>query len=164
MRGRASAELLARVKEVGGTTLLDTGWDHAGWPGATRDEIGRLLPSVDVFLPNEMEARALTGSDAPIEAARSLGALSGGWSVVKTGRDGCIAAGPDDVVLTAAAPTVEVVDTTGAGDAFNAGLIDALSAGTAWPEALAVAVGLASLVVSRSSRDRYPTRAELTAN
>jgi sugar/nucleoside kinase (ribokinase family) len=163
MRGSPAADVLRRVKEAGGTTLLDTGWDHDGWPPATREEIRGLLPLVDVFLPNELEATHLSGDADPLTAARSLTALSGGWTIVKVGPEGCLAVGPDDRVHRAPAAMVEVVDTTGAGDAFNAGLMDALSAGAALPDALRAAVLLASVVVSRPSGDRYPTRAELVA-
>ncbi len=161
MRGRPTAELLRQVKETGGTTLLDTGWDHDGWPETTREEIRHLLPLVDVFVPNEVEAERLTGDSDPLTAARSLAARSAGWTVVKLGRNGCLAAGPDGEAYRVAAPSVEVVDTTGAGDAFNAGLMNALSAGDPWPDALRVAVLVASAVVSRRSNDRYPTSDEL---
>lgn len=161
LRGRPTAGFLRRTKEAGGTTLLDTGWDHDDWPEATRDEIRRLLPLVDVFVPNEVEAERLTGESDPLTAARSLAGLSEGWTVVKLGREGCVAAGPDGEVHRVPAPSVEVVDTTGAGDAFNAGLLMALSADEAWPDALRTAVLVASAVVSRPSTDRYPGRDEL---
>src|SRR6266545_3179830 len=91
MRGRPTADLLRRVKEAGGTTLLDTGWDHDGWSETTREEIRLLLPLVDIFVPNEAEAEHLSGEADPLAAARSLTALSGGWTVVKLGRAGrCI--------------------------------------------------------------------------
>ena len=55
-----------------------------------------LLPSVDVFLPNEVEACALAGRDGdPAQAARVLQAVSGGWVVVKLGPRGCFAVGPE---------------------------------------------------------------------
>ena len=161
MRGGPTAALLRRVKEAGGTTLLDTGWDHDGWSDTTREEIALLLPLVDILAPNEAEAEHLSGTSDPLAAARSLTAVSDGWTVVKLGRDGCVAVGPDGSVHRAPAPRVEVIDTTGAGDAFNAGLMHALSAGDAWPDALRAASLLASSVVSRPSGDRYPTRAEV---
>jgi sugar/nucleoside kinase (ribokinase family) len=160
MRGRPTADLLRRVKEAGGTTLLDTGWDHDGWSETTREEIRLLLPLVDIFVPNEMEAEHLSGEDDPLAAAGSLTALSGGWTVVKLGPAGCLAVGPGESVHRAPAPRVEAVDTTGAGDAFNAGLMDALSAGEKWSDALRAASRLASAVVSRPSGDRYPTRTQ----
>jgi sugar/nucleoside kinase (ribokinase family) len=57
-----------------------------------------------------------------------------------------------------------VVDTTGAGDAFNAGLMNALRVGETWSDAVRAASRLASVVVSRPSDDRYPTRAQLLAS
>jgi sugar/nucleoside kinase (ribokinase family) len=161
MRGRPTADLLRRVKEAGGTTLLDTGWDHDGWPDSTREEIRLLLPFVDVFVPNEVEAEHLTGEPDPLAAALALAGPSDGWTIVKLGQAGCLAVGPGGEVHRVGAPRVEVVDTTGAGDAFNAGLMMALSAGEAWPEALRAAVLVSSAVVSRRSSDRYPTPEEL---
>ena len=63
-------------------------------------------------------------------AARALQRDSGGWVVVKLGARGCLAVGPGGAELSASAPAVAVAaDTTGAGDAFNAGLVTALSGG-----------------------------------
>jgi argininosuccinate lyase len=161
LRGRPTADLLRRVREAGGTTLLDTGWDHDGWPDATGAEIGSLLPLVDVFVPNENEAEQLAGEADPPAAAVALAERSGGWVVVKLGRAGCVAANARGEVHRIDAPDVEVVDTTGAGDAFNAGLMSALRAGREWPDALRTAVTVASTVVSRPSSDRYPGRGDL---
>ncbi len=161
MRGQPTADLLRRVKEAGGTTLLDTGWDHDGWPDATREEIALLLPLVDVFLPNEDEAEHVTGESNSLIAAVALAERSAGWVVVKLGESGCLAASARGEVHRVGAPTVEVVDTTGAGDAFNAGLMRAMSSGEAYPDALRGAVRVASAVVSRSSSGRYPTPDEL---
>ena len=94
LRGEPSAELLQRVKAAGGGTLFDPGWDPDGWTETTADEIRSFLPFVDVLLPNEAEATALTGYTDPMTAARELQRLSGGWIVVKRGADGCLGAGP----------------------------------------------------------------------
>jgi sugar/nucleoside kinase (ribokinase family) len=48
-----------------------------------------------------------------------------------------------------------VADTTGAGDAFNAGLVQALNDGLPWPEALQAATRFASMIISRPSNDRH---------
>jgi ribokinase len=56
---------------------------------------------------------------------------------------------------------VRVIDTTGAGDAFNGGLMYALSEGAEWPQALRFATRLASTMVSRTSEERYPTFEEI---
>jgi ribokinase len=74
--------------------------------------------------------------------------------VVKLGGDGCHAAGPAGAEHAVPAPAVTATDSTGAGDAFNAGLMRALAAGEAWPDALHAATGLASALVARQSGAR----------
>jgi sugar/nucleoside kinase (ribokinase family) len=156
LRGAVAAKLLRDARAAGATTFFDTAWDPDGWPVATRDELRPVLAEVDVFLPNESEARALAGrAGSPEEAARLLRSISGGWVVVKLGRRGCFAAGPDGFELAVPAPSVDVADSTGAGDAFNAGLLNALADGRDWPEALVGATELASTIVSRPSSSRY---------
>jgi sugar/nucleoside kinase (ribokinase family) len=158
MRGEATRGLLAAARGHGARTYFDTTWDPDGFPPPTRQEIQALLPLVDVFLPNAGEACALAGSHDALAAARVLQALSGGWVVVKLGPAGCHAVGPGGQEHAVPAPVVDVVDTTGAGDAFNAGLIDALANGGDWPAALEAATRLASAVVARPSDDRYTAR------
>ena len=155
LRGAASSGLLAAARANGARTFFDTTWDPDGFPPATRDEVYELLPLVDVLLPNEIEACALADvPDEPRRAARVLQQISGGWVAVKLGADGCYAAGPDAAEFAVPAPRADVVDTTGAGDAFNAGLINALGAGAGWEAALSQATRLASEIVSRPSDDR----------
>ncbi len=157
LQGDAARRLLAATRRHGGRTFFDTAWDPGGFAASTRDEVRQLLPLVDVFLPNEAEACALAGvaDGAASDAARLLQAASGGWVVVKLGARGSLAVGPGGTELWAGAPTVAAADTTGAGDAFNAGLVQALGAGTDWPEALAAASRLASAIISRPSGDRH---------
>jgi argininosuccinate lyase len=163
MQGDAARGLLERSAGNGARTFFDTSWDPAGFADSTRRAVRGLLQAVDVFLPNEAEACALAGLDGDCdnaaEAARALKEDTRGWVVVKLGARGCLAVGPDGDELTVAAPTVEVADTTGAGDAFNAGLVHALDGGASWPDALAAATRFASTIVSRPSHDRYRSEA-----
>ena len=156
LRGDASRRLLDTAHARGARTFFDTTWDPDGFPGQTRAEVRELLPSVDVFLPNEVEACALAdrAGDA-VEAARALQAVSRGWVVVKRGRSGCFAAGPDGTEIAVPAPAVEVADTTGAGDAFNAGLVHALARRASWPDALTMATQFATTIIARPSDNRY---------
>lgn len=160
LRGEPAVRLLERVRANGGCTLFDCDWDPAGWTSESREEISELLPLVDVFLPSEEEARGLTGLDDPVAAARTLQKVSGGRVVAKLGANGCASFGPEEEHWISA-PSVQVSDTTGAGDSFNGGLLYALSGGAEWPEALRFATRLASTVVSRSSESRYPKLEEL---
>lgn len=156
LRGDAARRLLETARARGARTFLDTSWDPGGFASETRAEVHALLPFVDVFLPNEVEAGALVAvSDGTEHAARALQLVSGGWVVVKLGPRGCLAVGPDGSELHAPAPAVPVADTTGAGDAFNAGLVQALAQGADWPEALATATRFATAIIARPSDDRY---------
>jgi sugar/nucleoside kinase (ribokinase family) len=119
---------LKKCRDLGITTSLDPNWDpHNRWEGITE-----LLPFVDVFLPNEQEALAITTAPDVSSAAKAL-ATSGALVVVKRGEKGVLAvqgehlwefdAGSSDVRPEC------VVDATGAGDNFDAGFIRAWLAG-----------------------------------
>ena len=112
--------LLALAHARGLTTSLDPGFDPEEKWG--RDVID-LLAEVDVFLPNEVELRGLTGLRDPEQGLR---ALENGrtLTVAKLGGDGCAALENGALVRVPAFP-VEPVDTTGAGDSFNAGFLHA---------------------------------------
>jgi sugar/nucleoside kinase (ribokinase family) len=155
MQGASARTILEGARAAGARTYFDTAWDPLDWPDQTRLQVQELLPLVDVFLPNEGEACAIAGCEDAAEAARILQQISGGWVVVKLGADGCLAVGPGGVELSAEAPPVTLVDSTGAGDAFNAGLIAALSRGEDWPVALRAAAALASSIVSRPVTARF---------
>jgi sugar/nucleoside kinase (ribokinase family) len=155
MQGEAARGLLETATGNGARTFFDTSWDPDGFAAGARAEVRGLLSAVDVFLPNEAEACELAGAAAARDAAHALSADCRGWVVVKRGAEGCLAVGPDGTELSAHAPAVSVADTTGAGDAFNAGLVNALDSGARWPDALAAATQFASMIVSRPSDDRY---------
>jgi sugar/nucleoside kinase (ribokinase family) len=126
--GEPMAELLRHAREAGVTTFLDTVWDDTGrW----MDILAPSLPYIDYFVPNLPEAQALTGLDDPNEVARAL--LAGGVRTVglKMGVDGCLVMSGEGQMLRLPAFQVDVVDATGAGDAFAAGFIAGVWQG--WP-------------------------------
>jgi len=102
----------------------------------------------DLLLPNASEAHALTGASDPERAARSL-AERFGEVVVTLGPGGALWTDGDAVLRAAAAPVSEVVDSTGAGDAFAAGLLAARVAGMSTAEALAAGCRLAARAVTQ---------------
>ena len=81
-------ELVAQVRARGVTVSVDPNWDPAG---AWDNGLASLLASVDVFLPNAAEARAISGVPGTAAAALQL-ARTGNLVVVKDGEKGCIAA------------------------------------------------------------------------
>ncbi|MDR3138312.1 MAG: sugar kinase [Treponema sp.] len=104
---------------LGVTTSLDAGWDDTGtWDFGIRD----LLPHTDVFFPSETEALNVTGKPSVEEAAAELAGLCG-IAVIKRGKLGAYCASKGRVYRTASYDDAPVVDTTGAGDSFNAGFI-----------------------------------------
>ena len=116
-------DLLDDAHRAGATTSLDPNWDPSGgWDGGLLD----LLPQVDILMPNAMEAMRLARiSDLTQAIARlRLSPLV----VVKAGPDGAIAARAGEVLKI---PGVrrQVVDTTGAGDSFDAGFLAGFLAG-----------------------------------
>jgi sugar/nucleoside kinase (ribokinase family) len=86
--------------------------------------VRRALAAVDVFMPNLREAQRLTGAADAASALTALGALCR-LVVIKAGADGAFAVAPGSAPVHAPAITVVPVDTTGAGDSFNAGFVKA---------------------------------------
>ena len=125
-----------------------------------------LLSSVDVVVPNPSEAETLTGIavDGPDAAARAARALLGrGCKVacVKLPDGGCIVAQGEDLCHVTAGQ-VEVVDTTGAGDAFAGAMAVALSEGQGAVAAAVFATAAAShAVTGYGSQPAYPNRDDI---
>ncbi len=116
--GFAYPNLPHLAHDSGLTVSLDCGWEAANLQAPhTR----ALIKSVDVFLPSAAEACALTGCQQPEEALHRL-ADDVPTVVVKQGGDGVIAKTGNQTEQFPALP-VTPVDTTGAGDAFDAGFI-----------------------------------------
>jgi len=143
--GPGLAELLAAARAGGATTSLDTNWDPSGrWGG---DQLLSVLASTDVLLPNEEEAKQLSGQRDPCDALRVL-AAAGPAVVVKLGARGamCMDGARPRWTQPPSELAGEFVDATGAGDCFNAGVIAGLLAGMPLPAAvdLGCATGSAS--------------------
>ncbi len=102
----------------GMTTSLDTNWDPSGaWDGG----LPQLLRECDVLLPNEAEALAISQRG---DLRQALDTLLG-WVptlAVKRGREGALARQGGQTIRVPSLP-VHVVDTTGAGDSFDAGFL-----------------------------------------
>lgn len=112
--------LLRRARQHGLTTSLDPGCDPQGTWGR---DLNDCLAEVDVFLPNEMELEGVTGLTGVDEALRAL-ANGRTLTVAKLGAAGCAALRGNDV-LRIPSFQVKPIDTTGAGDSFNAGFLHA---------------------------------------
>ena len=85
LRGAGTRQLLERARSARACTFFDTGWDPEEWRGDGVREVLDLLPLVDVFLPNEPEALALTGEATAEAALAVLARHCPGWVVLKRG-------------------------------------------------------------------------------
>ena len=124
MDGEPTAGLLAAAKARGRITTFDLIF-------ATPELMSKLeaaMPFVDYFMPSIEEATALCGREDPRDAARYFLDLGVGTCILTMGGAGCIVADRDGA-FRLPAHEVEVVDTTGCGDAFTAGVIAGLHHG-----------------------------------
>jgi len=134
-------EVLAAIRQTGCQTALDAAGD-----GGAMQPLDRILPHVDVYVPSHNEAVHQTGLEDPrriIEAFRGCGAP--GVLGVKLGSKGALLSPADGEFIDIACVEAPgpVVDTTGAGDSFFAGLLTGLLRGLSVAEAgrLAAATG-----------------------
>jgi sugar/nucleoside kinase (ribokinase family) len=134
----ALPEVFTRAREAGASTSIDPNWDpQEKWNGG----LSSVLPHTDVFLPNGVEAMRIAEAPDPASAARTLSA-AGPLVGIKLGADGALGAGPDGALTEVRAlPNIEPVDTVGAGDSFDAGVLAGLLSG--WSTELALALGCA---------------------
>jgi sugar/nucleoside kinase (ribokinase family) len=115
---------LAQARRKGITTLLDECWGL----GPNLETLAVMLPHCDYVLPSLEDMNAIfPGASAEQVAAKLLG-LGVGTVVLKMGRAGCMIARGSERTIVPAFPTA-VVDTTGAGDCWNAGFMAGLANG-----------------------------------
>jgi sugar/nucleoside kinase (ribokinase family) len=158
-----SAALLATLKQRGVRTVLDVVIPATEHP-PTLDDLRPVLRYVDVFTPNDVEAAMLTGETDPEKQARLFLDAGCTIAVITRGSDGALLMSASQVLEMTAAP-VEVVDMSGAGDAFVAGFIMGLLAHWSLEETLRYAcligasactrLGCAEGVFTRPEADAY---------
>ena len=115
----ALAERMHDARGRGSAVILDVVAPTGAHPSLAA--LGRLLPHVDFFVPNHDEARAITGEDDPHRQAELLAEHGARTVMIKLGERGLYVLG-EGGAFELEAPPVQVVDPSGAGDAFAAGL------------------------------------------
>jgi ribokinase len=127
-----------------------------------------LLAAIDILTPNESEAAMLAGlepspltADQAGEIARTLRAKGPRSVIVKMGEQGCLLVTGDEQQLIPA-PKVKAIDSTAAGDVFNAALAVALSEGRELAAACRFAVKAGAISVTRmGAQSSAPSRSEI---
>jgi ribokinase len=149
----ATAHALRLARQHGVPTILNPA------PAPATSLPPDIIALADYLTPNQHELRALYGVD---DAGLDTVPLAPGQTLILTaGGDGAYWRSPAGSGHAPVFP-VEVVDTTGAGDAFNAGLAVALAEGRALPDAVAFANATAALCVTRpGTAPSMPARHEV---
>lgn len=144
--------LFNKAKKLGVSTSLDTNWDPARkWTG-----INEVLDVIDILFLNESEVKALSGNEKVKTAVKMLGKKVD-IIAVKLGPNGAIVRKSAETVFIPAFP-VEVIDTIGAGDSFDAGFVYAYLQNWPLERSLKLAVACGSL----STSDHGGTEAQPT--
>jgi sugar/nucleoside kinase (ribokinase family) len=153
--------VFSAARRAGARTVLDVATPG---PADYLSRLERLLPHVDVFLPNNHEAELITGEGEPVKQAELFHRLGAGTAVITMGGEGAVLVN-DRVRLQAGIFPVTFVDGSGGGDAFDAGYIygllhnleaqDCLRLASALGASCVRAIGTTPGVFTRSECDAF---------
>jgi len=155
------AKLMKLARSRGAIISFDTGWDPFGLWRKT-PHLLRTLQSTDVFLPNLDEARRITGriSEGPKKLARRLLTMGPKIVCIKMGCRGSVVA-EGTRVYRIPAFSVETVDSTGAGDVYNAAFMLAYFKTRDVLRSARFASAAAAISVTGPGWERYPYRSDV---
>ena len=155
-----AAAVAAAAHENRATVFYAPGGVH--WPGGLAP-LGPVLERTDVLVVSRTESLALTGCASPDEAAQMLRETGPPVVVQTLGPEGALVASGAHLALVPAFEVPNVRDTTGAGDAFAAGLIAGFLEGLDWEAATRMGCAVAALKIRHvGARSGLPSREEVT--
>jgi sugar/nucleoside kinase (ribokinase family) len=151
MGGEAAAEILSFARRRGVVTSADllAPGDQAA---AILDWIAPAFEHLDYLLPNEEQILGLTGADDLAAGCRTLLERGVGCVAATAGAEGALVVDQDGAAQVPAF-AVDVVDTTGCGDAFSAGFLRGLALGRSRPDAATLGCACAGLVATGLGSD-----------
>lgn len=157
LRGAATDACLRAALKNGARTVLNASPVDA----AAAPDFGLA----EVLVVNQSEAKALTGRGDMGAAGDALAAKGAGTVVITLGAEGCLLLGEDQAEsLRLAAPHVEAIDTSGAGDVFCGCLAGGLAKGMSVTSALKLALAAAAIAVTRpGTLSSCPSAPEIAA-
>ncbi len=151
MGGEEAAKILSFAREHGTVTSADI-LAPGEQAGAILDWIAPAFAHLDYLLPNEEQVLSLTGEQDLEQGCRALLSRGIGCVAATRGADGALVV-EDGAATAVPAHRVDVVDTTGCGDAFSAGFLRGLSLGRSRPEAARLGCAVAALVAQGLGSD-----------
>ncbi len=137
---------------------LDTGWPPEGWTAAARTLTSAWLARSHIALLNEVEATGLTDTGTVHDAAKALkdAMPADALVVIKRGAEGALGLDATGQIQVQPADPVQVIDTIGAGDIFNAGFLAAYARVRPLDQCLRQGISSASLAISTHPRRFIP--------
>lgn len=148
------------VSSAYGLTSIDPGGDPFGWHPEKLRQLREILPKIDIFFSNLDEARMITGKRYPQQVIEKLLKLGIKIIGLKMGERGSIVADGKKITRLAAFE-VKTADTTGAGDAFDAGFVVAYLNGKDIIECAIFANATAALSIEGIGWSTYSTLEEV---
>lgn len=142
-------EIAAAVRAGQGQVIFDSNYRPNGWPSAeaARAAIRALAPAVSLAMPTFADDAALFGDASPAHTAQRWHDWGAEQVIVKLGAEGCLISDGEATQSVPAAKVTRVIDTTAAGDAFNAGFLAARRAGQDPLQAARAANRIAAIVI-----------------
>ncbi len=147
-------EIFKILKNIDCITVIDPGWDPKGWNNDTVSNIRDLLKYTDYFLPNLEEAKSISKCENIRRILQEFRKAGSKNVIIKRGIKDSAALIDGKIIYSPVLPT-KSLDCTGAGDAFNAGVIYCINAGVEGKKMLAVSNAVSSYVISRIN-NRFP--------
>jgi len=149
------------AQEAGVMTAFDPNYRESIWQSESRhmDAMSEIMPLVDVFLPSfPQDTAMMVGFNRPEQVLDYFLFKGIKLVAVKAGAQGCYL-GYKREVMHIPAMSVKAIDTTGAGDAFNAGFLHGLAAGESLQQCAKFGITAASLkVLNRGSASAMPAK------
>jgi sugar/nucleoside kinase (ribokinase family) len=150
MGGEQAARVLEHARANGTRTSADV---LAGGDPGLLEWIAPALPHLDVLLPNDEQVLGFTGEDSLEAGCRALIARGVGMVAATCGAEGAIVVDGEGDPIRVSAFDIEVVDTTGCGDAFSAGFVVGLGLGRSPRDAAVLGCASAALVAGGLGSD-----------
>ena len=153
-------EIFSDARKKGMRTSLDPNWDPKGWTKQRLVDLIKILKITDFFFPDYEEGKAITKVEDPEKIVEKLLYLGAKIVALKCGKDGCYV-GSKNEIFHAKGFKVKTVQTTGAGDAFDAGFIKAFLSGLSLKECARFANAAGALYTTKFGIERFPKEEEI---
>jgi ribokinase len=147
--------IFSHVRKKGMKTSLDPNWDPKGWTKGRLFDLIKILKFTDFFFPDYEEGKAITKLEEPRKIVEKLLSLGPKIVALKCGKNGCCV-GNESEISYVKGFKVKAIQTTGAGDAFDAGFIKAFLSGLNLKECARFANACGALYTTKFGIERFP--------